>query len=165
MHLMISNMIERVEEYFKSVIIELNDVKNELDKNSNNLNSLKQSSLRLCNLLHNPCSPLAISYDYLIANRSTKIDINSKEKLYRIQLIIQQFGNDLNFDLEHKKVNPSYGLLIQAIRINAFKTEVYWSTDEYIDLKDEISNSLSDSIFSLPIISIPNPIIQSSYSS
>lgn len=136
-------MIERVEEYFKSVIIELNDVKNELDKNSNNLNSLKQSSLRLCNLLHNPCSPLAISYDYLIANRSTKIDINSKEKLYRIQLIIQQFGKDLNFDLEHKKVNPSYGLLIQAIRINAFKTEVYWSTDDYIDFKDEILKSRS----------------------
>ena len=136
-------MIERVEEYFKSVIIELNEISIQLENDSKSISSLKDCSIRLCDIFNNPCSPLVLSFNYLVYKDSSKIEIDAKEKLYRIKLIIQEYGKNLNLITEYRKIITPYGRLLEAVKSKVFDVDLdnIWTTDEYLDLKSDISKS------------------------
>ena len=80
-------MIERAEKYFKDVLTELYSIESELN-NTTHLDDIRVLAVRACSLLYNPCSPLAISFDYLVGDYSGKLDISNREKLYRLELIL-----------------------------------------------------------------------------
>ena len=130
-------MIERAEKYFKDVLTELYSIESELN-NTTHLDDIRVLAVRACSLLYNPCSPLAISFDYLVGDNSGKLDISNREKLYRLELILFEFSA-VEFNYEYKKTNSKYGRLVEAVIGIMFKKD-WWSTDHYIENKQSLYN-------------------------